>query len=71
MAITKVLHMSADFDNPINSHLKHAIDYILQLNKLGEANLCAGINCMTSGAFDEMMNTKKVFQKENNNLPRN
>lgn len=63
MAITKVLHMSADFDNPINSHLKHAIDYILQLNKLGEANLCAGINCMTSGAFDEMMNTKKVFQK--------
>ena len=63
MAITKVLHMSADFDNPINSHLKHAIDYILQPKKMGEANLCAGINCMTSETFDEMMNTKKVFQK--------
>ena len=63
MAITKVLHMSADFENVINSHLDNSINYILQENKLGEANLSAGINCMTSEAYEQMMETKEMFGK--------
>ena len=35
MAITKILHMSADFENVINSHLDNSINYILQEKKLG------------------------------------
>ena len=63
MAITKILHMSADFENVINSHLDNSINYILQKKKLGEANLSAGINCMTSGAYEQMMETKEMFGK--------
>lgn len=63
MAITKVLHMSADFENVINSHLDNSIDYILQEKKLGEAHLSAGINCMVSGAYEQMMETKEMFGK--------
>ena len=63
MAITKVLHMSADFENVINSHLDNSINYILQEKKLGEANLSAGINCMVSGAYEQMMETKEMFGK--------
>lgn len=63
MAITKVLHMSADFENVINSHLDNSINYILREKKLGEANLSAGINCMVSGAYEQMMETKEMFGK--------
>ena len=63
MAITKILHMSADFENVINSHLDNSINYILQEKKLGEANLSAGINCMVSGAYEQMMETKEMFGK--------
>ncbi|MDY6362178.1 MAG: relaxase/mobilization nuclease domain-containing protein [Lachnospiraceae bacterium] len=63
MAITKVLHMSADFENVINSHLDNSINYILQEKKLGEAHLSAGINCMVSGAYEQMMETKEMFGK--------
>lgn len=63
MAITKVLHMSADFENVINSHLDNSINYILREKKLGEANLSAGINCMVSGAYEQMMETKAMFGK--------
>lgn len=63
MAITKVLHMSADFDNVVSSHLDNAIDYILQEKKLGKLHLSGGINCMTSGTYEQMMATKKMFGK--------
>ena len=63
MAITKVLHMSADFENVVSSHLDNAIDYILQEKKLGTLHLSGGINCMTSGTYEQMMATKKMFGK--------
>lgn len=63
MAITKVLHMSADFENVVSSHLDNAIDYILQEKKLGKLHLSGGINCMTSGTYEQMMATKKMFGK--------
>lgn len=63
MAITKVLHMSADFENVVSSHLDNAIDYILQEKKLGRLHLSGGINCMTSGTYEQMMATKKMFGK--------
>ena len=63
MAVTKILHMSADFDNAINSHLNHAITYILQDRKLGDEHLSAGINCLTNGTYEQMMETKRMFGK--------
>lgn len=55
--------MSADFENVVSSHLDNAIDYILQEKKLGKLHLSGGINCMTSGTYEQMMATKKMFGK--------
>lgn len=42
MAITKVMHMKASGKARVDIHLEHAINYILQPKKLGDANL-AGV----------------------------
>lgn len=51
MAITKVMHMKASNKAKIDIHLEHAINYILQPEKLGDANLAGGINCLPDTAF--------------------
>ena len=43
MAITKVMHMKASGKARMDIHLKHAVNYILQPKKLGDANLAGGI----------------------------
>lgn len=63
MAITKVMHMKASKNRQIDVHLKQAITYILKPEKLGEANLVGGINCLPEKAYEMMKATKKMFQK--------
>lgn len=63
MAITKVMHMKASKNRQIDVHLKQAIAYILKPEKLGNANLVGGINCLPETAFEMMKATKKMFQK--------
>lgn len=63
MAITKVMHMKASKNRQIDVHLKQAITYILKPEKLGDANLVGGINCLPEKAYEMMKTTKKMFQK--------
>lgn len=63
MAITKVMHMKASKNRQIDVHLKQAITYILKTEKLGDANLVGGINCLPEKAYEMMKTTKKMFQK--------
>ncbi len=63
MAITKVMHMKASGKARIDIHLEHAINYILQLKKLGNANLAGGINCLPDTAYSQMKSTKQMFGK--------
>ncbi|MDY4494071.1 MAG: relaxase/mobilization nuclease domain-containing protein [Erysipelotrichaceae bacterium] len=44
-------------------HLEHSINYILQLKKLGEANLAGGINCLPEMAYQQMKATKQMLGK--------
>lgn len=63
MAITKVMHMKASNKAKIDIHLEHAINYILQQKKLGDANLAGGINCLPDIAYSQMKSTKQMFGK--------
>lgn len=63
MAITKVMHMKANGKSRIDIHLEHAINYILQPKKLGDANLAGGINCLPDTAYKQMKATKQIFGK--------
>lgn len=63
MAITKTLHMKASGKGKIDVHLEHAINYILQPKKLGNANLTGGINCLPDAAYEQMKATKQMFGK--------
>lgn len=63
MAITKVMHMKASKNRQIDVHLKQAITYILKPEKLGDANLVGGINCLPEKAYEMMKAKKKMFQK--------
>lgn len=63
MAITKTMHMKASGKGRIDIHLEHAINYILQPKKLGDANLAGGINCLPDSAYEQMKATKQMFGK--------
>jgi len=63
MAITKTMHMKASGKGKIDVHLEHAINYILQPKKLGDANLAGGINCLPDAAYEQMKATKQMFGK--------
>ncbi len=63
MAITKTMHMKASGKGKIDIHLEHAINYILQPKKLGNANLTGGINCLPDAAYEQMKATKQMFGK--------
>lgn len=55
--------MKASKNRQIDVHLKQAITYILKTEKLGDANLVGGINCLPEKAYEMMKTTKKMFQK--------
>ena len=55
--------MKASKNRQIDVHLKQAITYILNPEKLGDANLVGGINCLPETAYEMMKATKKMFQK--------
>lgn len=57
------MHMKASGKGKIDIHLEHAINYILQPKKLGDANLAGGINCLPDTAYEQMKSTKQMFGK--------
>ena len=63
MAITKILNiMESESRNPA-SHLKNALEYIQNPDKTEECVLVGGINCLPDTAFEQMEETKNIFNK--------
>ena len=63
MAITKILSiMESEGRNPA-SHLKNALEYIQNPDKTEECVLVGGINCLPDTAFEQMEETKNIFNK--------
>ena len=63
MAITKIMNiMESEGRNPA-SHLKNALEYILNPDKTEECVLVGGINCLPDTAFEQMEETKNIFHK--------
>ena len=63
MAITKILNiMESEGRNPA-SHLKNALEYIQNPDKTEECVLVGGINCLPDTTFEQMEETKNIFNK--------
>ena len=63
MAITKILNIMESEDRNPASHLKNALEYIQNPNKTEECVLVGGINCLPDTAFEQMEETKNIFNK--------
>ena len=63
MAITKILNiMESEGRNPA-THLRNALEYIQNPDKTEECVLVGGINCLPDTAFEQMEETKNIFNK--------
>lgn len=65
MAITKIMHMNSEKKRNPAQHLQNALEYIQNPDKTEKLFLVGGVNCLPETAFDQMMDTKKLFQKTN------
>ena len=63
MAITKILNIMESEDRNPASHLKNALEYIQNPDKTEECVLVGGINCLPDTAFEQMEETKNIFNK--------
>lgn len=63
MAITKILNIKESEGRNPASHLKNALEYILNPDKTEECVLVGGINCLPDTAFEQMEETKNIFHK--------
>lgn len=65
MAITKIMHMNSEKKRNPAQHLQNALEYIQNPDKTEKLFLVGSVNCLPETAFDQMMDTKKLFQKTN------
>lgn len=65
MAITKIMHMNSEKNRNPSQHLQNALEYIQNPDKTEKLFLVGSLNCLPETAFDQMMDTKKLFQKTN------
>ena len=63
MAITKILNIQESEGRNPASHLKNALEYIQNPDKTEECVLVGGINCLPDTAFEQMEETKNIFNK--------
>ena len=63
MAITKILNIKESEGRNPASHLKNALEYIKNPDKTEECVLVGGINCLPDTAFEQMEETKNIFNK--------
>ena len=63
MAITKILNIKESEGRNPASHLKNALEYIQNPDKTEECILVGGINCLPDTAFEQMEETKNIFNK--------
>lgn len=65
MAITKIMHMNSEKNRNPAQHLQNALEYIQNPDKTEKLFLVGSVNCLPETAFDQMLDTKKLFQKTN------
>lgn len=65
MAITKIMHMNSEKNRNPAQHLQNALEYIQNPDKTEKLFLVGSVNCLPETVFDQMMDTKKLFQKTN------
>lgn len=65
MAITKIMHMNSEKKRNPAQHLQNALEYIQNPDKTEKLFLVGSVNCLPETAFEQMMDTKKLFQKTN------
>ena len=65
MAITKIIHMNSEKNRNPAQHLQNALEYIQNPDKTEKLFLVGSVNCLPKTAFEQMMDTKKLFQKTN------
>lgn len=63
MAITKIMHMNSEKNRNPAQHLQNALEYIQNPDKTEKLFLVGSVNCLPETAFEQMMDTKKLFQK--------
>mgnify|MGYP002737613186 CR=1 FL=1 len=63
MAITKILNIQESEGRNPTTHLKNALEYIQNPDKTEECALVGGINCLPDTAFEQMEETKNIFNK--------
>lgn len=66
MAITKILNIKESKGRNPASHLENALQYIQNPDKTEECVLVGSINCLPDTAFEQMVETKNIFQKTGN-----
>lgn len=65
MAITKIMHMNSEKNRNPAQHLQNALEYIQNPDKTEKLFLVGSVNCLPETAFEQMLDTKKLFQKTN------
>ena len=63
MAISKILHMKDCGGSFHGKHLKSALEYITAAEKTQNGRLVAAVNCQPDMAFEQMKETKRMFNK--------
>ena len=63
MAITKILNIKESKGRNPASHLENSLNYIQNPDKTEECVLVGGINCLPDTAFEQMEETKNIFNK--------
>ena len=63
MAISKIMHMNSEKNRNPGQHLQNALEYIQNPDKTEKLLFVGSVNCPPKTAFEQMMNTKKMFQK--------
>lgn len=65
MAITKIMHMNSEKNRNPAQHLQNALEYIQNPDKTEKLFLVGSVNCLPETVFEQMLDTKKLFQKTN------
>ena len=63
MAITKILNIHCATEGNPAAHLKNALEYIQNPDKTEQCHLVGGINCLPDSAYEQMLDTKRVYSK--------
>ena len=63
MAITKILNINCATEGNPAAHLKNALEYIQNPDKMEQCHLVGSVNCLPDTAYEQMLDTKTLYGK--------